>query len=118
MMKLNEIEIAFEDIERGTLKESYFSPYIILTIPHLPWEDRNIPIPPGLLPKVLEVLKLKIAAGVYEQSQSSYRTDWFVVLKKNGKLRIVHDLQPLNQVTIRDAGMLPVIDDFVEGFAR
>jgi hypothetical protein len=40
-----------------------------------------------------------------------------VVLKKNGKLCIVHDLQPLNQVTIRDAGMLPVLDDFVEGFA-
>ena len=105
-------------IERETLKESYFSPYIIPTIPHLPWEYKNIPIPPGLLPKVLEVLKLKIAAGVYEQSQSSYRSQWLVVLKKNGKLRIVHDLQLLNQVTIRDAGMLPVIDDFVEGFAR
>jgi hypothetical protein len=40
-----------------------------------------------------------------------------VVLKKSGKLRIVHDLQPLNGVTIRDAGMLPIVDDFVEGFA-
>ena len=29
----------------------------------------------------------------------------------------VHDLQPLNGVTIRDAGMLPIVDDFVEGFA-
>jgi transposase InsO family protein len=65
----------------------------------------------------MEVLKLKIAAGVYEQSQSSYRSKWFVVLKKNGKLRIVHDLQPLNGVTIRDAGMLPIVDDFVDGFA-
>ena len=117
VMKLNKTGIAFEDIERGTLKKSYFSPYIIPTIPHLPWEYKNIPIPPGLLPKVLEVLKLKITARVYEQSQSSYCSQWFVVLKKNGKLHIVHDLQPLNQVTIRDAGMLPVIDDFVEGFA-
>ena len=117
VMKINETGIAFEDIERGTLKESYFSPYIIPTIPHLPWEYQNIPIPKGLLPRVLEVLKLKMAADVYEYSQSSYRSQWFVVLKKNGKLRIVHDLQPLNQVTIRDAGMLPVLDDFVEGFA-
>jgi transposase InsO family protein len=39
------------------------------------------------------------------------------VLKKNGKLCIVHDLQPLNKVSIRDAGMLPIVDDFVEGFA-
>jgi hypothetical protein len=55
--------------------------------------------------------------GVYEQSQASYRSKWFVVLKKNGKLRIVHDLQPLNRVSIRDAGMLPIVDDFVESFA-
>ncbi len=114
---VNEKGIAFEDVERGTLKESYFSPYIIPTISHSPWEYRNIPIPPGLMPKVLELLKLKMDAGVYEQSQSSYRSRWFVVPKKNGKLRIVHDLQPLNKITIRDAGMVPIIDDFVEGFA-
>jgi hypothetical protein len=117
IMKLNEDGIAFEDVERGTLKESYFSPYIIPTVPHTPWEYKNIPIPPGILPEVLKVLKLKIDADVYEQSQSSYRARWFCVLKKNGKIRIVHDLQPLNKVTIRDAGMLPIIDDFAEGFA-
>ncbi|KDR82305.1 hypothetical protein GALMADRAFT_50644, partial [Galerina marginata CBS 339.88] len=117
IMTTNEGAIAFEDAERGTLKESYFSPYIIPTIAHTPWEYRNIPIPPGIMPKVMEVLKLKMEAGVYEQSQSSYRSRWFVVLKKNGKLRIVHDLQPLNEITIRDAGMLPIVDDFVESFA-
>ena len=86
VMKLNEQGIAFEDLERRTLKESYFSPYIIPTILHIPWEYKNIPIPPGIMPKVLEVLKLKIAARVYEQSQSSYQSHWFVTLKKNGKL--------------------------------
>jgi hypothetical protein len=38
IMILNEEAIAFEDVERGTFKESYFSPYIIPTIPHVPWE--------------------------------------------------------------------------------
>ena len=47
IMKLNQDGIAFQDIERGTLKESYFSPYIIPTVPHVPWEERNIPIPPS-----------------------------------------------------------------------
>ena len=117
IMVLNEGGIAFEDIERGTLKDHYFSPYIIPTVDHKPWEDRNIPIPRGLEEKVMEALKLKIDAGVYEQSQSSYRSKWFVVLKKTGKLRIVHDLQPLNRITVRDAGTLPILDDFVEGFA-
>lgn len=86
-------------------------------MPHIPWEYQNIPIPAGLREKVMEVLKLKIEAEVYEQSQSSYQSCWFVVLKKNGKLRIVHDLQPLNKVTIRDAGMLPIVDDFVDSFS-
>jgi len=117
IMLLNKEAIAFEDAERGTFKESYFSPYIVPTVPHTPWEYHNIPIAPGLREKVMEVLRLKIDAGVYERSSSSYRSQWFVVLKKNGKLRIVHDLQPLNKVTIRDAGNLPVVDDFVEGFA-
>jgi hypothetical protein len=36
VMILNEDGIAFEDVERGTLKEEFFSPYIIPTIPHSP----------------------------------------------------------------------------------
>lgn len=117
IMMLNEAGIAFVDEERGTLNQEDFADYIIPTVPHTPWEYRNIPIPRGIEEKVLEVLNLKIAAGVYEQSSSSYRSRWFVVMKKNGKLRIVHDLQPLNKVTVRDAGTLPIIDDFVDGFA-
>jgi len=38
-------------------------------------------------------------------------------MKKNGKIWIVHDLQPLNKVIIRDAGVPPILDDFVEPFA-
>jgi hypothetical protein len=71
-MVQNETAIAFENSERRTFNESYFSPYIIPTVPHIPWEDKNIPIPPGLRDRVMEVLKLKIDAGVYEQSQASY----------------------------------------------
>jgi hypothetical protein len=118
VMWLNQNAIAFEEDERGTLKESYFTPYIIPTVPHTAWEYRNIPIPPvRIKDKVIELLKHKINAGVYEPSQSAYRSRWFCVLKKNGKLRIVHDLQPLNKVTIRDAGLPPIVDDFIEPFA-
>ncbi|TFK43134.1 hypothetical protein BDQ12DRAFT_695460 [Crucibulum laeve] len=49
VMKLNKATITFEDKEY-----------------------KNIPIPPGLIEKVIEVLKLKIEAEVYEPSQSSY----------------------------------------------
>jgi len=116
-MVLNEDGIAFEDIERGTLKDSHFSPYIISTVPHTPWQHQNRPVPLGIADEVIKVLKLKMDAGVYKHSQSSYRSRWFVVEKKNKKHRIVHDLQPLNKITIKDAGMLPILDDFVENFA-
>ena len=107
----------FEDSQRGSFRDDYFSPYIIPVIPHEPWAFGNIPIPPGIKQKVVDLLKEKMLAGVYEPSQSSYRSRWFCVLKKNGKLRIVHDLQPLNKVTIKEAGLPPNLDDFVEPFA-
>jgi hypothetical protein len=113
----NENALAFEETDRGTLREDYFSPYIMPTIPHTAWEERNIPIPPGIKDKVIELLKHKMDAGVYEHCQSAYRSKWFCVLKKSGKLRIVHDLQALNAVSIRDAGGPPILDDFVEPFA-
>ncbi|MBW0557585.1 hypothetical protein O181_097300 [Austropuccinia psidii MF-1] len=37
--------------------------------------------------------------------------------KSNGKLRIVHDLQELNKVTIKYAGLPHHIEGFVDGFA-
>ena len=117
ILKLNEEALAFEESQRGTFREDYFTPYIIPVIPHEPWEFANIPIPPGIKEKVIMLLKEKIMAGVYEPSQSSYRSWWFCVVKKNGKLRIVHDPQPLNRVTIRDAGLPPKVDEFVEDFA-
>jgi hypothetical protein len=75
----NEQALAFVDTEHGTLKESYFSPYVMLTVPHTPSGYKNIPIPPGIRNNVIELFKEKIAAGVYEPSQSSYG---FVYLKK------------------------------------
>ncbi|KAJ7145968.1 hypothetical protein C8R44DRAFT_599144, partial [Mycena epipterygia] len=52
VMELNQEALAFEDAERGTFKDEYFSPYKIATVPHTPWEYKNIPIPPGILKKV------------------------------------------------------------------
>lgn len=117
ILLLNQNAFAFNDMERGTFREDYFSPYIMPVVPHEPWALANIPIPPGIREQVITLLKTKLQAGVYEPSQSSYRGRWFCVLKKNGKLRLVHDLQPLNKISIRDAGIIPILDSFVEPFA-
>jgi len=117
VLVLNERSIAFTEKERGTFRRDYFSDYRIPVTPHVPWEDRNISLPTGHHAEIIQMLKEKIDAGVYEKTQSSYRSRWFCVKKKNGELRMVHDLQKLNGVTIRDSGVPPIMEDFVEAYA-
>src|SRR5229473_3053597 len=70
-------------------------------ISHKPWLLRNMPIPPGIYDEVCRIIRAKIDAGVYKRSNSSYRSRWFTVVKKDRtNLRIVHSLEPLNAVTI------------------
>jgi hypothetical protein len=52
-------------------------------------------------------------AGKYEYSTASYHSRMFTVTKKIG-LRIIHDVQELNKVTIRDVALPPRVDDFAE----
>jgi hypothetical protein len=55
--------------------------------------------------------------GNLESSSALYSNRWFTVPKKNGTLRFIQDLQPANKVTIRNVGIRPTIDEFVEAFA-
>ena len=117
IFQLNERALAFDETHRGLFRSDYFTPYKIVTIDHIPWMQKNIPIAKGIYEDVIGIIKNRLNAGVYERAQSSYRSRYFCVKKKNGSLRLVHDLQPLNKVTIRDAGVPPIIDEFVEPFA-
>ncbi len=116
VLALNEATLPYDEKDRGTFSQEYFSDYIMPVVSHTPWEYKNIPIPPGIRDKVIQFLRSKIEAGVYEASQSSYRSQWFCILKKNGTLRLIHDLQPLNKVSIRDAGLIPEPDEFIEPY--
>jgi hypothetical protein len=113
----NEV-FAWNDLEQGHFHEDFFPPIEILTIPHKPWAQRNIPILPGIYDEVCCIIKCKIDAGVYEPSNSSYRSKWFCIAKKDGKLlHIVHSLEPLNKVTIKHAGVTPFTDQIGKHFA-
>lgn len=37
---------------------------------------------------------------------------WFMVPKKNGTLRVIQDMQPVNRVTIKNMGSSPIVDEF------
>ncbi|KZV59519.1 hypothetical protein PENSPDRAFT_554482, partial [Peniophora sp. CONT] len=88
MMEQN-LAFAWEDSERGHFREDFFPPIKIPTLPHTPWVEKNYAIPPGLFPKICELIRRKEQAGVYEDSNSSYRTRYFTVVKKDGSsLRI------------------------------
>jgi len=50
-------------------------------------------------------------------SSYTYRSRWFCVLKKDRKsLCLVHDLQPLNAVVVKDAGLPPMVEQYTESF--
>ena len=117
IIKTNGRSIAFVEQERGTFTSEYFSDYMMPTIDHIPWQDKNISLPNGYKEEIYKLLDEKVTAKVYEETQSSYRSRWFCVKKKNGELRIVHDLQKLNGVSIKDAGVPPILDEFVEDYA-
>ena len=114
----HEKAFAWDDSERGRFRQDFFPPIEFPVVAHTPWVLKNIPIPPGIYKEVCAIIQEKIAAGVYEPSNSSYRSRWFCVLKKDGKsLRIVHSLEPLNAVTIQHSGVPPIPEHLAEQFA-
>jgi hypothetical protein len=117
-MMLHQDGFAWADSERGHFREDFFPPVDIPVVPHTPWVLRNIPIPPGIYNDVCQLIKKKMDAGVFEPSNSSYRSRWFCVAKKDGKsLRMVQSLEPLNKVTIQHSGVPPYTEQLAEHFA-
>jgi len=118
MMRLQEMAFAWDASEGGNFRTDFFPPVRFPVLLHVPWVEKNIPIPPGIYEEVCQIIKEKIDAGVYEPSSSSYRSKWFCVLKKDGKsLRLVHSLEPLNRVTIQYSGVPPATAEVANHFA-
>jgi len=54
---------------------------------------------------------------MYEPCQPSYCSKWFCTwIPAKNRLTIVHDLQPLNAVTIKESSILSNLDQFVDQF--
>lgn len=114
VIRNRERSIAFNDAERGTFSREYFPDYEIRVIEHTPWVQAPIRIPKAIEGTVHDMLIEQKNAGKYEYLTASYHSRIITVAKKNG-IRIVHDVQELNKVTIRDAALPPRVDDFAEG---
>ncbi|KIO04345.1 hypothetical protein M404DRAFT_26191 [Pisolithus tinctorius Marx 270] len=119
LVSVHEPAFAWDITEHGHLDKCYFLPVKIPMIPHMPWVQRNIPILNVIHAQVIDMIEDHIKSGMYEPSTAAYCSHWFCVVKKDGKsLRLVHDLQPLNAVTIHDASVPPFIEHLAESFAR
>jgi len=109
---------AWTDDERGCFDPKYFDPIEVAHVEHVPWVLRQGPIPRGILNEVIKIIQSKISSGVYEPSSSSYNSRWFCVIKKDGKsLRLVHALEPMNSVSVKNAAVPPYTDVVAEDFA-
>jgi hypothetical protein len=117
ILLLNETGLAWTEAEKGRFWDDYFSPVKIPIVEHVPWAQQNIPIPPSIQDKVIQIFKDKFAAGVYKHSDASYCSRWFCIKKKSGALCLVHDLQPLNTVTIHNSGVPPLAEQLIEAMA-
>jgi hypothetical protein len=108
--------LAFEEAERGIFKQEYFPDYIMETVPHKPWVLPPISPPKAIISTIIQMVKDQLKAGKYKSSWSAYRSQMFAVAKPKGGIRIVHDLQPLNAVSIKDSSLPPNINDFADSF--
>ena len=117
LIHVHEDSFTWTEEEKGKFSNDYFDPVVILMVKHMPWVLKNILILPGKYNEIIRIIKDKITSGVYELSNSSYRSRWFCVYKKDRKsLHIVHDLQLLNAVTIKDSAQPPNVELLAESF--
>jgi hypothetical protein len=84
-MLVHDSGFTWNEQERGSFQTDFFPPVDFPVVPHTPWVEHNFPIPPGIYEDVCAIVQKKLAAGIYEPSNSSYRSRWFCVLKKDGK---------------------------------
>ena len=65
---------AWDDSDGGSFREDFFPPVQIPVIPYKPCVQCNIPIPPGLYDEICRIIRVEEKVGVYELSNSSYRS--------------------------------------------
>ena len=68
-------------------------------------------IPPQLLGEVRKCLDTWLRQGIIRPSQSPYASQVVIVQKKKGEIHLCMDYRKLNSIMVRDAFLLPRIDE-------
>ena len=56
VLQLNERTLAWDETEKGQFREDYFAPVIIPVVDHPAFTERSIPIPPGIVDEVVQIV--------------------------------------------------------------
>ena len=117
ILQTSEMAIAWTFEEMGRVREEISPPVVIHTEKHEPWQAPSFPVPKALQKIVCEMIDERIKAGILEPCLGPYRNPWFLAKKQNGRYRLINSAIHMNRVTIKDATLPPVADEFSEEFA-
>ena len=63
------------------------------------------------------MLKDRLKRGVLEKYKGVYRNPWFLIVKKEvGEYRLINTAMKMNEVTLKDANLPPLINEFLKEF--
>jgi len=60
-----------------------------------------------------EYIEDGLKRGTLRRSKASHACSFFFIDKKDGKLRLVQDYQPLNAITVKNVAPIPLIPELV-----
>ena len=78
------------------------------------FKDKPRRIPPGMYEEVKQHLKEMVACGAIRPSSSPYSSGVVLVRKRDGSLRVCLDFRRLNSKTIKDAYLMPNIEETLD----
>jgi Reverse transcriptase (RNA-dependent DNA polymerase) len=78
-----------------------------------PPKQRFYPVSPAILKEMDKEINRMVTLGVIEKSESPSSNPLVVARKPNGKIRLCLDSRKLNEMTVKDAFPLPLINDIL-----
>lgn len=112
-----EMALAWDMSEIGRVRKEVTPPLKIDTVDHEPWQAPGFPVPKALKQVINDMLRDRLRSGILEPCQGPYRNPWFITKKKDGNYRLINSATYINKVTIKDANLPSVPDEFAEEFA-
>ncbi len=112
-----ETALFWDFIEKNSVRYEVSSFMKIRIVSHEIWQVFEFQVFKALMKTIAEIIKNRIKNDVLKFCYEFYRNFWFLVKKKK-KNRLINVVLKMNWVIIRDANLLSAINEFFEKFAN